>query len=210
MADIDEKLKEIEAGLKGREPSAWLADHGDRRWEIRDGDDIVCQSERGRSTGLWDARNFQHIARLSPDFIRDWLAHTAVLKAERAAILESHGNALDALSAAQAEIGRLKEALQDAMKIAHRNAIRAITESPPKPEGETISLTADIVPYSSIVGGGLMLKTMDGRAAFIINFMGTTAGVTEAETAALSNQFRWFIHNYGCYVPARALTGKEG
>jgi len=77
-------------------------------------------------------------------------------------------------------------------------------QSPPVPDSPTVKLTVDFVPYSSIVGGGLTLKRMDGRAGFIVNFIGTTEGITRDETAALSDQFAWFVQNYGCYVPARA------
>lgn len=82
-------------------------------------------------------------------------------------------------------------------------------QSPPKPVGETVRLSADMVPYSSIVGGGLTLKKIDGTAGFIVNFIGTTAGITKAETQALSEQFAWFVSNYGCYVPARPLASRS-
>jgi hypothetical protein len=81
-------------------------------------------------------------------------------------------------------------------------------QSPPKPEGEVVRLTASAVPYSSIVGGGLTLAKMDGRAGFIVNFIGTTEGVTKEETAALSEQFKWFVDTYGCAVPARTGADK--
>jgi hypothetical protein len=61
--------------------------------------------------------------------------------------------------------------------------------SPPFPDGEAVKLTTDIVPYSSIVGGGLILKKMDGRAGFLVNFIGTSEGITKEETGALSAQF---------------------
>lgn len=76
-------------------------------------------------------------------------------------------------------------------------------QSPSKPEGEAIRLTADQVPYSSIVGGGLTLKKMNGSAGFIVNFIGTTEGITKEENKALSEQFAWFVQNYGVSVPIR-------
>lgn len=47
-----------------------------------------------------------------------------------------------------------------------------------------MKLTAKEVPYSSIVGGGLMLIDESGRAAFQVMFMGTTNGITKEQTAA--------------------------
>jgi hypothetical protein len=66
-----------------------------------------------------------------------------------------------------------------------------------------MKLTAQTVPYSSVVGGGLMLKDESGRAAFIVNFIGTTQGITKEETAALSKQFAEFIEQHGLQVPDR-------
>lgn len=80
---------------------------------------------------------------------------------------------------------------------------REALDHPPKPAGETINFTAETVPYSSIVGGGLTLKSIDGRAAFIVNFIGTSRGITKEETAALADQFRWFVKHYGVSVPKR-------
>lgn len=66
-----------------------------------------------------------------------------------------------------------------------------------------MKLKAKLVPYSSIVGGGLTLTDDAGRAAFIVNFIGTTAGITKEETEALSRQFAAFIAAYGLEVPDR-------
>jgi hypothetical protein len=76
-------------------------------------------------------------------------------------------------------------------------------QSPPFPDGPSVKLTTDIVPYSSIVGGGLVLKEMCGKTAFIVNFIGTTQGITKEETQALSQQFAWFVNTFGCRVPER-------
>jgi len=79
-------------------------------------------------------------------------------------------------------------------------------QAPPFPDSPSIKLTTDIVPYSSIVGGGLVLKEMNGKAAFIVNFIGTTQGITKEETKALSQQFAWLVHTFGCRVPERAAV----
>lgn len=84
-----------------------------------------------------------------------------------------------------------------------RHAMEAL-EQPPGPSGQIVPLFAADVPFSSVVGGGLTLKTIDGRAAFIVNFMGTTQGITKEESVALSDQFRWFVQMYGIAVPKRA------
>lgn len=80
-------------------------------------------------------------------------------------------------------------------------------QSPPVPAEPRVRLSSDLVPYSSVVGGGLVLKK-DGRAGFIVNFIGTTEGITKDETAALSQQFAWFVQSYGCFVPARSEVSK--
>lgn len=67
-----------------------------------------------------------------------------------------------------------------------------------------MKLMAKTVPHSSVVGGGLMLCDEAGRARFIVNFMGTTEGITKDETAALSKQFAAFIQERGLDVPERA------
>lgn len=94
------------------------------------------------------------------------------------------------------------------LRLLFQHARDSIAESP-KPTGEIVKLFADVVPYSSIVGGGLVLKQVDGRAGFIINFMGTTEGVTKEETAALTEQFLWFVRTFGCAVPVRASAKQE-
>lgn len=90
----------------------------------------------------------------------------------------------------------------DELRMLFQHARDSLAE-PPKPEGEAVKLVADLVPYSSVVGGGLVLKKLDGRAGFIVNFIGTTEGITKDETAALSEQFRWFVQTYGLAVPSR-------
>ena len=67
-----------------------------------------------------------------------------------------------------------------------------------------MKLTCKDIPYSSIVGGGLTLVDDDGRARFIVNFMGTTAGITKEETAALRDQIGAWIREHDLTVPERA------
>jgi hypothetical protein len=98
----------------------------------------------------------------------------------------------------------------DQLRILFQHA-RDSLQDPPRPDGETVWLSVDFVPHSSIVGGGLILKKMNGQAGFIVNFIGTSDGITKAETAALSEQFAWFVSTYGCAVPARnAGANSEG
>lgn len=66
-----------------------------------------------------------------------------------------------------------------------------------------MKLTSKIVPYSSIVGGGLMLMNESGHAAFIVSFRGTTDGITKQETKELTDQFNRWIAEYGLIVSPR-------
>lgn len=66
-----------------------------------------------------------------------------------------------------------------------------------------MKLLAQTVPYSSVVGGGLMLCDESGRARFMVMLRGTTEGITKEETAALSEQFAAFIAERGLEVPER-------
>lgn len=66
-----------------------------------------------------------------------------------------------------------------------------------------MKLTAKVTPYSSVVGGGLTLTDEHGRPCFIVNFMGTTRGITKAENDALTKQFAAFIEEHGLDVPDR-------
>ena len=66
-----------------------------------------------------------------------------------------------------------------------------------------MKLRARTFPHSSIVGGGLTLLAEDGRAAFIVSFCGTTAGIRKEETEALSKQFAAWVEEHGLEVPDR-------
>lgn len=70
-----------------------------------------------------------------------------------------------------------------------------------------MKLHAKRIPYSSIVGGGLTLIDDSGRHAFIVNFIGTTKGITKEETAALADQFaKWIEEHGGIEVPDREAS----
>lgn len=65
-----------------------------------------------------------------------------------------------------------------------------------------MKLKAKITPYSGVVGGGLMLTSEDGAAAFILNFMGASKGITKEQTEAMSKQIATWINENGLEVPA--------
>lgn len=96
----------------------------------------------------------------------------------------------------------------DELRMIFQHARDALADAP-RPDGPLVRLSVDVVPYSSVVGGGLMLKRMDGRAAFLVNFIGTTEGITKEETTALVNQFAWFMHTYGAFVPERPAKAES-
>lgn len=66
--------------------------------------------------------------------------------------------------------------------------------------------TVEPVPYSSMVGGGLMVKDESGRARFIITAFGTTEGITKEETEALMIAIQRGFSG-GVAVPYRAQQG---
>lgn len=66
-----------------------------------------------------------------------------------------------------------------------------------------MKLHAKPIGYSSIVGGGLTLLDDAGRARFIVSFIGTTNGITKAETQALSEFFAEAVAERTLDVPAR-------
>lgn len=69
-----------------------------------------------------------------------------------------------------------------------------------------MKLQAKIVPYSSVVGGGIMLTSEDGAAAFILNFIGTTKGITKGQTEVVAKQIATWINENGLDVPDRAQS----
>lgn len=66
-------------------------------------------------------------------------------------------------------------------------------------------LKAKVTPYSSIVGGGLLLTDETGAARFVVSLRGTTAGITKEETEAISSRLASLIEAGGLSVPARHL-----
>ena len=61
----------------------------------------------------------------------------------------------------------------------------------PRPDGPLVRLSVDVVPYSSVVGGGLMLKRMDGRAAFLVNFIGKIVHINYWKIMLILSVNRW-------------------
>lgn len=62
-------------------------------------------------------------------------------------------------------------------------------------------LTATTVPYSSVVGGGVLLR--GGQRNFQIMLIGTTNGITKEETEAMSTRIAALINLHGLEVPER-------
>lgn len=63
-----------------------------------------------------------------------------------------------------------------------------------------MKLSAREVPYSTVVGGGLMLLDEEGQAIFQVNFMGTSRGISRQQTQELTRQFKWFVDEVGLEV----------
>lgn len=66
-----------------------------------------------------------------------------------------------------------------------------------------MKLTPKVTPYSSVVGGGLMLCDETGRARFMVLFTGTTDGITKEENNTLAEQFAAWASEHGLQVPER-------
>lgn len=64
-----------------------------------------------------------------------------------------------------------------------------------------MKLTAKQTPYSSIVGGGLVLTDEAGRAAFMVMVRGTTSGISKEQDAAISAFLARAINEGGLEVP---------
>lgn len=67
----------------------------------------------------------------------------------------------------------------------------------------TDKLDARLVPYSSVVGGGLQLLDANGRARFQIAIFGTVNGITKEETRIISARIAELINQHGLEVPKR-------
>jgi len=57
------------------------------------------------------------------------------------------------------------------------------------------------MPYSSIVGGGMMLLDAQGRARFQLAFRGTDEGISREQCEALATQLSALINTHGLDVP---------
>lgn len=69
-----------------------------------------------------------------------------------------------------------------------------------------MKLKAKSIPYSGVVGGGLMLTSEDGATAFILNFMGASKGITKDQTEAMAKQIATWINENGLDIPARTQS----
>lgn len=66
-----------------------------------------------------------------------------------------------------------------------------------------MKLDARLIPYSSVVGGGVSLLDQSGRARFQIMLIGTTDGITKEESGAISRRLAELINQHGLEVPKR-------
>lgn len=64
-----------------------------------------------------------------------------------------------------------------------------------------MKLTSKPIPYSSIVGGGLVLLDENGRGRFQIAFFGTTDGISKEQTESLIKQIGGYINKHGLELP---------
>lgn len=64
-----------------------------------------------------------------------------------------------------------------------------------------MKLKAKQVPYSGVVGGGLLLTSEAGSAAFMIVFTGTTKGITKEQSDAMAKQVAKLINDHGLECP---------
>lgn len=71
-----------------------------------------------------------------------------------------------------------------------------------------MKLKAKPVPYSSVVGGGVMLLYPTGAAAFQIVLMGTTKGISREQTVAITARLAELINQHGLEVPEGPAEAK--
>ena len=64
-----------------------------------------------------------------------------------------------------------------------------------------MKLKAKMVPCSGIVGGGLLLTSEAGSAAFMVNFIGATKGITKEQTEAMAKRVASLINEHGLECP---------
>lgn len=65
-----------------------------------------------------------------------------------------------------------------------------------------IKLFAESTPYSSVVGGGVMLTDNIGRAKFQIMLIGTTNGITKEQNDHMAARLKELINKHGLDVPS--------
>lgn len=65
---------------------------------------------------------------------------------------------------------------------------------------QVMRLRGKLTPYSSIVGGGIMLTDHMGRATFQIVLIGTTKGITKEQNDSLCQQLQDLINKDGLEV----------
>lgn len=64
-----------------------------------------------------------------------------------------------------------------------------------------MKIKAQAFPYSSFVGGGVMLHDKKGAAVFQISIRGTMSGISKAQTEAISGRLVELINQHGLDVP---------
>ena len=69
-----------------------------------------------------------------------------------------------------------------------------------------MKLHATLVPYSSTVGGGLMLLDRKGQVKFQIMLMGSTEGITKEESDQISDSLCGMINDNGLEIDLRRGT----
>lgn len=62
-------------------------------------------------------------------------------------------------------------------------------------------VSAKVVPWSSIVGGGVKLLDPSGKVCFMVAFIGMQQGITKEQSVALSEQFVTWVNNHKVTVP---------
>lgn len=66
-----------------------------------------------------------------------------------------------------------------------------------------MKLDARLIPYSSVVGGGVSLLDQSGRAKFQIMLIGTTDGITKEESDAIARRLAELVNQHGLEVSKR-------
>ncbi len=64
-----------------------------------------------------------------------------------------------------------------------------------------MKLRAERVPYSSVVGGGVMLLDEGGAVTFQIALIGTRKGISKEQTDAIGDRLVALINEHGMDAP---------